>query len=1101
MPPAPYERDKLGARFTPGGINTMKALDLLVDGEYAYLQNIRGYLSNRITARATQSTPIETTGATVHSIRRLNDTTPAGPPSGFAIISGSGTSVYANSTQEVTGFSGNPVSILPFRPNTSVQPWAYCGDSSPTAQILLPAAFNCAGMVKVRSDGLTRKWGIAEPQTAPTTSFPGGGSGPSQIFYFYTYYAAETGAESNPSPVSIPGTNSQSNPTASVPATAHATNFTFNAAQYEFVGTQIRTVGSVPAGTITDFITVFDMGLPTIPDGVNIDGIQVDLNWVGQVSGTGVLSSVALYYLGSAYGAAKFPGIQNQSFSSDTFQGGSGDTWGAALTPAIVNDPSFGFGVQITTQLAGGTDRSFVNSMAITVYYSTQDANVTPTPSADPQVSNVNWYRQGGGLANPTFVGRSANTATVFNDTLSDLGAATNIELQFDNFEPFPSIDLPRSGVVNVTGQVLTFVSGDPFNLRWLPNTIILLGPANAQLAYSATKRPASTTSWDFTNNDPNVVAIPNGTNVVWNISEPLLAAQPLPSLWGPTDNAAYMFGVYDPLRPNTLYFTKGNNPDSAPDTNQIEVGTAGVPLMNGCIVNGIGMVFSPERAWLIYPTFTTALATVSGVVGQVFNLQESITDRGLYIRSAICTDGGKTVFFRAKDGIYASPGGAGAQSITGAIYNLFPHENHVPVPITIGPYTIFPPDDTKPEKQRLAFATGYIYYDYQDTTATQRTLVYDIQAGGWSVDVYGTLVASHTMAEGQNVNEVYVGGVDGSIRTLVSGGVETATSVVATGANTFGDARAFQRIGDVFVKAFVNAAIAVAIYTEQFAAAVTGYAPTTLPVTNALSPTIIDFTNGLDDDVNDLELILSWATNSTNYLELWQPQYIDLPAITQNASTDWTNNGDDGNKFWQGLILELDTLGELKTFAVEDEFGTLHTPIECPVITSGQTIRSFTFATPFTSHMVRIVTSDGVPWRIYPSGDGVGKWLSQPFPEASMVWKTEGSDNGQNGYQHLFQVNLCYISSQPVTLIATTDQGTFTLTFPATSLPSLLPAKILVKAPRNKWKIISYSLTSSVAFYLWKDQCEFWIKNWSSQDAYLRANPFGGPSSQTAVI
>ena len=33
---------------------------------------------------------------------------------------------------------------------------------------------------------------------------------------------------------------------------------------------------------------------------------------------------------------------------------------------------------------------------------------------------------------------------------------------------------------------------------------------------------------------------------------------------------------------------------------------------MNGCIVNGIGLVFSTERAWIIDPTYTSALATVS---------------------------------------------------------------------------------------------------------------------------------------------------------------------------------------------------------------------------------------------------------------------------------------------------------------------------------------------------------------------------------------------------------------------------------------------------------------------------------------------------------
>ena len=600
--PKPYSREPNGRRFSlKGGMNTYKSPDLMTETEWPYLQNIRAYLGDRITGRNTQSSDLVTISTgTPHSLRRMNDTTPAGPVSGFVLITGAGPNIYANSTIVATGLSSNPVALDPFRPNASVQPWMYIGDSAPFPNVTVDSSFHCAGMIKVRSDGLSRKTGIAEPQAAPVVAFPGGGGGPSQIFYNYVYRASETGAVSNPSPVSIPGTNSQSSPSVTIPATAFATNYTFNAAQYEFNSPQLRTVGGVAPGTVTDFVTVRTGSTPfSIPSGVNIDGVQVDLNWLGQSAGTGVLSSIRLSYLGSQLGAAKFPGIQNQASSSDTFQGGSGDTWGATLTPAIINDPSFGFGVQITTQLAGGSDRSFINFMPITVYYSTQDAIITPTPSLDPQVDKIDIYRQGGGLANPTYIGTAQNTSTPFNDLLSDLGAASNPLLQFDNFEPFPSIDLPRSGTLDASSQMFTSISGDIFNTRWLPGTIILIGNPD-QVAYTAVRRPSSTTNWDFTNNDPTVTPIPDGTNLIWNIAEPDLAAQPLPSMWGPTDNSAYLFACYDQLRPGTLYYTKGNNPDSAPDTNQIEVTSPSEPLMNGYIIGGIGQVFSTERAWWI---------------------------------------------------------------------------------------------------------------------------------------------------------------------------------------------------------------------------------------------------------------------------------------------------------------------------------------------------------------------------------------------------------------------------------------------------------------------------------------------------------------------
>ncbi|MDD1750736.1 MAG: hypothetical protein LUO89_12790, partial [Methanothrix sp.] len=492
------------------GLDVTSPINRVPPGRVAWAENIRAYLSGGFKLRNLLSDPIITIDSSVQSLMRMNDTTPAGPPSGYVLISASESGhVFANDSSVASGLSGNPVSIVPFRPNTSVQPWAYIGDDAPYPNVTVDSGFNCTGMIKVRSDGLSRKMGIQEPENAPSVTFPGGGTGPSLIYYYTTYYASETGAESNPSPVSVPGTNSQSNPTQTVPATDYATKFTYNAAQWEYAAPQLRTISPTPEGVL-DFVIVKGMGF-AVPAGVTIDGIMVDLNWVGQNSGTGTLSSVALYYLGNPIGNAKFPGIQNQSFSIDTTQGGGSDTWGASLTPTIINDPSFGFGVQITKQNSGGTDRSFINSMAVTVYYSTQNAQITPAPSPDPQVDKVNFYRQGGGLANPTFVGQGPNSATVFNDTLSDLAAATNRELAFYNFEPVPSIDIPRKGTLDATGQVLTWVSGDHFNIRWLPGTIMLIGYPS-QVAYTAVRRPASTTSWDFTNNDPNVPTIPDGT-------------------------------------------------------------------------------------------------------------------------------------------------------------------------------------------------------------------------------------------------------------------------------------------------------------------------------------------------------------------------------------------------------------------------------------------------------------------------------------------------------------------------------------------------------------------------------------------------------------
>ena len=1302
-----YSREKDGQRFTPGGMNTVKSVDQLGQNEYAYLQNVRAYLRDRLTGRGTQSTAIATAAAAPHSIRRMNDSTPSGPVAKYVLVIGAAGAMYVNSTSVATGFSGNPVSLCPFRPNASVQPWMYVGDSDK--------------MVKIRSDGLTYKTGIAEPQSPPVVGvqttvvtqyvrLPAntppwtniGGQNPaynysgtdgqppyptiiptpvagSTVVLTVTGTATVNGAVHAPgdagsTSVNFPGdfittpaivvgcfTDANGNiialssggtpppvvvsigagVTLTVPIGAvqlqvgiNSEGGTFSANSGYFtiqytvstsaVTTNVSSVGNYTAyiwgdsphsGSVASYIwkNPNDSGSGTsrssgtasatastnslILDSTPEDG-TVPVNWstlnsAGATVGTIPLFTPALEsegyqdfnccIVGSIYvpqpGTYTFQikykdqammGIGGGATVSGSFATGpmgqtvsvvdglplvfvgAADGGGAAHTDTVsVTFPSLGvYSIELDWDYWYHSGRSLIvqcsptpgaavalipplpygvrNNVSYGYKYRSSATGAQSNPgqlstpqltpvlantitseySTDPQVDKVDYYRQDTGLPNYTYVITGPNdglggtvNGIVYNtpvvDEVSDLAAASNQQMQIDDFEPFPSIDTPKSGMVTIIDGVIEWVSGDKFNTRWLPGTEILIG-SPTQNAYTLVARPTSTTTMVIPT-VPDTIGDITGLGVPYNIAEPILANQPLPSLWGPTDNSAYMFGCGDPNRPGTLYYTKGNNPDSAPDTNQIEVTSPSEPLMNGVIVNGIGMVFSTERAWLIYPTFTTALATVSGVAGQAFNLIESITNRGLYIRAALCTEAGKNVFFRGKDGIYVSPGGAGSSSITDAqIYNLFTHEGVVPSAVTIGTYTVYPPDDTKPEAQKLSFAVGYLYYDYQDVNGNPRTLVYDVAAKGWSVDVYGEVVACHADAEGQ-VNETYVGCTDFTVRSLAGGATETATSIVATAAINGGDARAFKRVGDNFVKALIVASnpLAVALYSNRYASALSGYSPTSLTGAGTLQPYILDFTSGIPQDVIDLEAILSWNTDSGNYIDLWQPNFLPLPESIQGQASDWDDCGIPGNKFIQGLLLELNTYNVPKTFLVQrSDDGNAQAPVECPVTVNGQTILPFTFNPPFLAHMVRRIATDGVPWQAGPSGGWRIQWIVEPYPESSTAWITEGTANGQLGYQHIYQVNLAYISTQPVTLTMTTDQGVFTMTFPATGTPSLLPAKILQKAPRNKWKTISYAVTCSVPFYLWRDLTEVWVKPWGSSGEYEKIKPFGGASA-----
>jgi len=1070
-----YERKPDGQRLDFHGVNTTLPPDRLPDGKYPYAQNIRRYTKEQIISRAMQDDPLFTLAAPVQSLRRLNDTTPAGPVDGFIVVSTAGTVLYANNSAVKTGLSGKRTSLVPFRPNASVQPWMYVADDNL--------------MLKVRSDGTCYLDGIEEPQDEPTVVFPGGGSGVEPIQYRYVYRSSATGALSNPSPPSAPGTNAGGNQSNS---DTLPTDQSFNPSQWSFVSSQLRTTGSATsAPQLLDYVIALNFGF-TIPEGSRITGIQVDLNWQSQSATNAQLQNVAIFYRGNIIGVIKHPGTAPDTSATDAISGDAADLWGTTFTPDIVNDPTFGFGIQIAVQ----TVRLFLNGFTVTVFYSTQDAEITATASSDPQVDLIDYYRFGAGLDNYTYVGTGPNPPSgAFEDEVSDIAAELNPVLQFDNFQPFPSIDLPRAGVVDVSAGVVSWVSGDTFNLRWLPGTIMVIGG----VAYTLLKRPLDIHTIEV---DQSLQSIPDQTGSAYTIQEPDLAAQPMRSMWGPTDNVAFMFACGDPLRPGTLYFTKGNNPDSAPDTNQIEVTSPSEPLQNGCIVNGISLVMSTERGWLAYPNFFNALATVSGTVGSPFTMVLSISNRGLFARAGIATDGGATGFFIGKDGIYRSPGGQGSISITDEdLYNIFPHEEfqetgQIPDDIVIAGHTIYAPDFTNPDAMALSYANGFLYFDYADRNGDPRTLVYDDFAKGWVIDVYEFPAVSHENAEGP-VDGVYVGCDDNTIRQLIKSGTEDETSIILTAAFDAGDTRAVKSFGDLYLEAAVQNGnpIAVAVYYNKFQSTTT-ISPNTLAYINGKrNPYILDFAFGNGFSAVDVEVDLEWNLDPETGLYIWQPSVISEPEYFHNRPTDWDDGGYMGAKFVQGVIIEGDTGGTPKTFRVQSDDGNFYTVDGMPVsFNSTQETKPFTFTPPFVAHQMRIVSTDAVPFRIFEA-----KWVFQPYPELTKQWQTEGMSHLLKGWQHIRLLNIAHISTVDLLLTLTFDH------WPQIQVPVPNSGGLFVKTkvtiPVNKFKIVDYRLSSTAAFRVFERDIEVYVKEWGSQGPYQILKPFGGDSNMGAKI
>ena len=145
-----WQRDDIAFGF--GELDLCKAVDQIPPTHFARMKNVMRTMMGALTARPGLTTLCSTTlGQTVHSVARLED--PAN--NNFTRIVGVDSGVYFTRTstlqQAETGFSGRPLSLVPFRPNLSAESWMLIGDGNK--------------MRKIRRDGLILPMGLSTPQT------------------------------------------------------------------------------------------------------------------------------------------------------------------------------------------------------------------------------------------------------------------------------------------------------------------------------------------------------------------------------------------------------------------------------------------------------------------------------------------------------------------------------------------------------------------------------------------------------------------------------------------------------------------------------------------------------------------------------------------------------------------------------------------------------------------------------------------------------------------------------------------------------------------------------------------------------------------------
>ena len=710
----------------------------------------------------------------------------------------------------------------------------------------------------------------------------------------------------------------------------------------------------------------------------------------------------------------------------------------------------------------------------------------------DPQVDTWDIYRYGGSVTSYRYVG-SAPIGSDWTDTYFDDSIATNNTMATDDFEPWPSVDLPYSqmGGVTVCGQWLTVAGTLPATVtRWLPGTLVIVGGLQG---FTLRSRPTLLSAGVYLFELEEAAGF--GSQSPFQVQEPILARQCLQSVWGPDANGVF-FGVMDSLRPGVVSWSKPYAPDAVPSANNKEICSPNEPLLGGAVRAGISLVFSPSRWWALYPDFNNPGA---------YTPVESPVGRGGVSSFAHVCDGAR-VFFWTRDGIAATDSGP-FQSLTEEdLYTLWNHDGAAGANVVRNGVTFYAPDYSKASTFRLGISNNYLYASYQDTGGIWRVLVCDLASGAWVQDQYADQITAAWGLHGQpgtllsDTSPAYTRMVLASTGGKVFQSQDLATDagtgipcVVGTFQWDGGDQRAQPQFGDLYLDCFPSVTL---LAQPVWLSAPVG--PVT-PIAAATTRTYTPISLGGSTLAKYIGLQISWQESFSSglftSLELWQPSLIPQPEITTDRVGDWIDCGRPGNKFFQGLLVKADTFNVAKNVMIQDSDSlALHVLQPAAIKQSGESIQAYSFIKPFVAHLVRDVPQDSVPWRRWSL-----EYIWQPCPEFAQTWQSQATAHGLQGYMSIYRIEAAYSAPMPVDLSIGVEDGTAPamITLPAT----VGYQKLLLTPTFNKFQLATYTATSNAPCALFLEDWIVWLLPWNRQGPAIRYTNLGGSFGDKAEI
>jgi hypothetical protein len=205
-----YSNFNPAKKFVLRGIQFNRPLDAIPDGQYAFLQNIRSYVDGTIIQRPglTNTVPLTPTGATdyIHSGEDLDNYNSGSTGAGGYRFLGYNSGLYfgndhipSSAALVESGWSGNPLSLVPSSSNASPVPWMYVYDSlkqkkytSAYVVAAIPAPFPIG--LAIPGQSASTAW------TVPVVTSGTGSNLTGKYFYRYRLRDPNTGVIGNPGP-------------------------------------------------------------------------------------------------------------------------------------------------------------------------------------------------------------------------------------------------------------------------------------------------------------------------------------------------------------------------------------------------------------------------------------------------------------------------------------------------------------------------------------------------------------------------------------------------------------------------------------------------------------------------------------------------------------------------------------------------------------------------------------------------------------------------------------------------------------------------------------------------------------------------------------